>query len=323
MEYRVLAHTDLKVSRLSFGTMTFGSQTDDAAARRMIDRCLEAGINFFDTANIYNQGRAETILGQALAGRRPKVILAAKVRGKMENAPEETGLSRAAIHKAIDSSLRRLATDYVDIYYLHQPDYDVPIEETLAALDELVRAGKVRYPAVSNYAAWQVGEIHWLCEKRGFKPPYVSQPMYNLLARGIEEEYLPFCKRFGVAVVPYNPLAGGLLTGKHTPARGPIAGTRFDGNKLYLDRYWHDDYFAAVEELAAIAREAGKTLVELSFQWLLSQPPVDSIILGASCLEQLEENLKACAGGRLEVATLARCDAVWRRLRGITPKYNR
>jgi len=323
MEYRLLAHTDLKVSRLSFGTMTFGAQTDEAVARRMVARCLEAGINFFDTANIYNQGRAEMILGQALAGRRQNVILATKVRGQMENAPEETGLSRVAIHRAIDSSLRRLATDYVDIYYLHQPDYDVPIEETLAALDELVRVGKVRYPAVSNYAAWQVGEIHWLCEKRGFKPPYISQPMYNLLARGIEEEFLPFCKRFGVAVVPYNPLAGGLLTGKHARARGPIAGTRFDGNKLYLDRYWHDDYFAAVEELAAIAREAGKTLVELSFQWLLSQPQVDSIILGASRLEQLEENLKACADGQLDAVTLSRCDAVWRRLRGVTPKYNR
>jgi aryl-alcohol dehydrogenase-like predicted oxidoreductase len=323
MEYRTLAHTNLKVSRLSFGTMTFGSQTDEPGAFRIVDRCLEAGINFFDTANVYNQGRAEEILGKALARRRAQVVLATKVRGKMENAPQETGLSRTAMHKALESSLRRLQTDYVDIYYLHQPDYDVPIEETLAAMDELVRAGKVCYPGVSNYAAWQVCEIHWLCERNGFKPPYISQPMYNLLARGIEEEYLPFCRRFGVAVVPYNPLAGGLLTGKHARARGPLAGTRFDGNQLYLDRYWHADYFAAVEELAGIARTAGKTLVELSFQWLLSQPVVDSVILGASRLEQLEENLKACEGGRLDDATLARCDAVWGRLRGITPKYNR
>jgi aryl-alcohol dehydrogenase-like predicted oxidoreductase len=323
MEYRTLAHTDLKVSRLSFGNMTFGSQTDEAAAFRIVDRCLEAGINFFDTANIYNQGLAETILGQALRRRRARVVLATKVSGKMESAPEETGLSRAAMHKAIESSLRRLQTDYVDIYYLHQPDFDVPIEETLAAMDELVRAGKVRYPAVSNYAAWQVCEIHWTAEKNGFKPPYISQPMYNLLARGIEEEYLSFCQRFGVAVIPYNPLAGGLLTGKHSRQHGPIAGTRFDGNKLYLDRYWHDDYFAAVEELAAIAREAGKTLVELSLQWLLSRPVVDSVILGASRLEQLEENLRACESGRLAPAVLARCDAVWKRLRGVTPKYSR
>jgi len=323
MEYRLLPQSDLKISRLCFGTMTFGSQTAEAAAMRMVDRGLDAGINFFDTANVYNQGASETILGKALAGRRQKVILATKVRGKMGDGPEESGLSRAALHKAIDASLKRLQADYVDTYYLHQPDYDVPIEETLAAMDELVNAGKVRYPAVSNYAAWQVCEILWLAEKNGFKPPYISQPMYNLLARGIEEQYLPFCKRFGVGVVPYNPLAGGLLTGKHSKQRGPITGTRFDGNQMYLDRYWHDDYFAAVEELAAVACEAGKTLVELSFQWLLSQPQVDSIILGASRLEQLEENLKACDGGALDQSLPARCDVVWRRLRGVTPKYNR
>jgi aryl-alcohol dehydrogenase-like predicted oxidoreductase len=323
MEYQTLSNTQLQVSRLSFGTMTFGAQTDEATAIRMVDRCLDAGINFFDTANIYNKGASETILGKALKGRRQKVILATKVRGKMGEAPDESGLARAATLKAIDDSLRRLDTDYVDLYYFHQPDSDVPIEESLAAMDELVRAGKVRCPALSNYAAWQVCEILWISEKNGFKPPQVSQPMYNLLARGIEEEYLPFCKRFGVAVVPYNPLAGGLLTGKQSRERGPLGGTRFDGNKLYLDRYWHDDYFAAVEELGLIAREAGKTLVELAFQWLLSQPQVDSILLGASRMEQLEENLKGCEDGNLDKSALDRCDAVWKRLRGVTPKYNR
>ncbi len=323
MEHRTLPKTGLKVSRLSFGTMTFGSQTDEAGSLRIVDRCLDAGINFFDTANLYNKGVSETIVGKALAGRRDKVVLATKVRGKMGEAPDEEGLSRAAMRKALEASLRRLKTDYVDLYYLHMPDYAVPIEETLETLQEFVRAGKVRFPAVSNYAAWQVCEILWISEKNGYPPPYISQPMYNLIARGIEEEYLPFCKRFGVAVVPYNPLAGGLLTGKHRRQGGPIAGTRFDGNQLYLDRYWHDDDFAAVEELGAIAREAGKSLVELAFQWLLAQPQVDSIILGASRLEQLEENLKACENGRLDDAVLSRCDTVWKRLRGVTPKYNR
>jgi aryl-alcohol dehydrogenase-like predicted oxidoreductase len=323
MEYRKLKHTDLEVSRISFGTMTFGSQTDAAMAQRMVDRCLDAGINFFDTANVYNKGKAESILGQALAGKRQKVALATKVRGKMGDGPDESGLSKAAIQKAIDASLERLGTDYVDLYYLHQPDYDVPIEETLSAMDELVRCGKVRYLAVSNYAAWQVAEIFCISEKKGYQPPRVSQPMYNLLARGIEEEYLPFCKRFEVAVVPYNPLAGGLLTGKYNQDRNPKAGGRFDNNALYQGRYWHEDYFAAVDELSAIARDAGKTLVELSFQWLLSQSQVDSVILGASRAEQLEENLRACEGSRLDEPTLARCDAVWKRLRGITPKYNR
>ena len=323
MEYRTLRNTDLKVSRVSFGTMTFGAQTDDATSQRMIDHCIDAEVNFFDSANIYNKGLAEAILGKCLAGRRDKVILTSKVRGKMGDAPDEVGLSRPAIRKAIDASLKRLGTDYVDVYYLHQPDYDTPIEETLAAMDELVKAGKVRYPAVSNYAAWQVAEIRCIAQKNGYKPPCISQPMYNLLARAIEDEYLPFCKRFGVAVIPYNPLAGGLLTGKQPRGNEPLTGTRFDNNPMYLDRYWHEDYFAAVDEVREIAREAGKTMVELSLQWVLSQDQVDSVILGASRLEQLDQNLKACEGPKLPKNILERCDAVWKRLRGVTPKYNR
>jgi len=323
MDYRTLPNTGLKVSRVSFGTMTFGSQTDENVGQRMIDLCIDSGINFIDTANIYNKGLSETMVGKLLKGRRDMVVLATKVRGKMGDGPDESGLSRAAIRKAMDASLQRLQTDYVDLYYLHQPDYDAPIEETLAAMDELVKAGKVRYPAVSNYAAWQVAEIYCLSQKNGYQPPFISQPMYNLLARAIEDEYLPFCKHYGVAVVPYNPLAGGLLTGKQSRQSKPIAGSRFDGNSMYLDRYWHDDYFAAVEELTAVARDAGKTLVELALQWALSQEQVDSVILGASKLEQLEQNLKACAGPRLPGDVLQQCDAVWGRLRGVTPKYNR
>ena len=323
MEFRNLPKTGLRVSRLAFGTMTFGAQTDEATAQRIMDCCLDAGINFIDTANVYNGGAAETIVGKTLRGRRDKVILASKVRGKMGDASDETGLSRSAILKAIDASLARLGTDYLDLYYLHQPDYDSPIEETLETMEELVRAGKVRFPAISNYAAWQVAEILWICEERGYHPYFISQPMYNLIARGIEDEYIPFCQRFGVAVVPYNPLAGGLLTGKHSKQGAPTPGTRFDGNKMYQDRYWLDDDFAAVEDLRSIAAEAGKTLVELALQWLLTQPAVDSIILGASRLEQLQENLKAADGPRLDKSVLERCDAVWKRLRGITPKYNR
>src|SRR3989449_718421 len=210
MEYRILPHTGLKVSHWSFGTMTFGSQAGEAASTRLVDECLDAGINFFDTANMYNCGVAETILGKALGPRRKDIILATKVRSKMGEAPDDAGLSSAAIHKAIGESLRRLRTDYVDIYYLHMPDYEVEIEATIEAMDDLVRRGLVRYPAVSNYAAWQVCEILWLAEKKGFKPPYISQPMYNLLARGIEEEDLAFCRRFGVAGVGEKP-----------PPRGP------------------------------------------------------------------------------------------------------
>jgi 1-deoxyxylulose-5-phosphate synthase len=323
MEYRVLQGTGLRVSRASFGTMTFGAQADQATSTRMVDHCLEAGVNFFDTANMYNLGRAETVLGQALGGRRSQVILASKVRSRMGDAPDDAGLSRAAIRKALEASLKRLSTDYLDLYYLHWPDYDTPLDETLEAMDEAVRSGKVRYPAISNYAAWQVCEIWWLSEKKGYQPPHVSQPMYNIVARAIEDEYLPFCRRFGVSVIAYNPLAGGLLTGKHSRERGPILGTRFDSNALYMGRYWHDDYFAAVEELRAVARDAAKSLVKLALQWLLGREQVDSVILGASRPEQLAENLKAFEGGRVDDATLARCDEVWKRLRGITPKYNR
>jgi aryl-alcohol dehydrogenase-like predicted oxidoreductase len=227
------------------------------------------------------------------------------------------------VRKAIDASLQRLGTDYLDFYYLHMPDYSTPIEETLEAMEELVRAGKVRFPAVSNYAAWQMAEILWICEKRGYHPYFISQPMYNLIARGIEDEYLPFCERFGVAVIPYNPLAGGLLTGKHSRESGPTIGTRFDGNRQYQDRYWHEDDFSAVEELRSIAQDAGKSLVELALQWILTQEVIDSVILGASRFEQLKENLTAAEGPRLEKSVLERCDTVWKRLRGVTPKYIR
>lgn len=323
MEMRTLGKTDLRVSRLSMGAMTFGGQVQEADAIRMVDACLEKGINFFDTANVYNRGQSEIILGRALKGRRHKVVLATKARGKMGDEPDEVGLKRPAIRKAIDESLKRLGTDYVDLYYLHQPDWDTPIAETLAAMDELVREGKVRYPATSNYASWQVLQMLWLSENRGFVPPTVSQQMYNLLARGIEQEYLAFCKEFGIAVIAYNPLAGGLLTGKYSSPESPHDGTRFDNNKMYQDRYWHPQYFESLAELAAIAERAGLSIVALAFRWLLTQPAVDSVILGATSLAQLEENFKACEGPPLSPEIMDQCDAVWQKLRGITPKYNR
>ncbi len=317
-----LKHTDLEVSRLCFGAMTFGGQTGADEAARMVDRCLDAGINFFDTANVYNNGASEEMLGRIMKGRRNRIVLASKVRGKMGEAADESGLSRAAMKRAIDESLRRLGTDCLDIYYLHQPDYAVAIDETLETMDDLVRAGKVRWPASSNYSDWQVVEMLWKAEKRGFRPAWVTQPMYNLLARGIEQEYLPMCREFGVSTVVYNPLAGGLLTGKHR-REAPIAGTRFDNNQMYLDRYWHPAYFDGVEDLRAIAAKAGRSLVSLALNWLLHHTAVDSVILGASRIAQLEDNLAAAAEGPLAEDTVAACDEVWGKLRGVTPKYNR
>ncbi|MBV8820605.1 MAG: aldo/keto reductase [Acidobacteriaceae bacterium] len=322
MEKRNLKQTDLEVSRLCFGTMTFGGQADEAVSQRLVDCCIDAGINFFDTANVYNQGRSEEILGKALGNRRRNIVLASKVRGAMGESPEDKGLSRAAIHKAIDASLKRLGTDYLDIYYLHQPDYDVAIEETLEAMDGLVRAGKVRYPAASNYAAWQMADMMWIARQKGYRAATIAQPMYNLLARGIEQEFLPMAERFGVSSVVYNPLAGGLLTGKHQQEQ-PLVGSRFDRNQMYLDRYWHPAYFTAVEELRRIADKAGRSLVSLSLNWILHHTRADCVILGASKPQQLEENLKTADEGALTADAVAECDAVWAALRGITPKYNR
>jgi aryl-alcohol dehydrogenase-like predicted oxidoreductase len=218
--------------------------------------------------------------------------------------------------------LQRLQTDYLDLYYLHQPDYAVPIEESLEAMEQLVRQGKVRYPASSNYSGWQVCRMLWLAEKNSYKPAWITQPMYNLLARGIEQEYLPMTREFGVSTVVYNPLAGGMLTGKQK--RGaPIAGTRFDNNQMYLSRYWYDAYFDAVEEILAIARATGRTPVSFALNWLLHHTTIDCVILGASRIEQLEENLKAMGDGALPASAVAACDAVWAKLRGVTPQYNR
>lgn len=323
METRTLPHTELAVSRVCFGTMTFGSQTGEPEARRMIDICIDRGVNFFDTANMYNAGASETMLGGILKGRRERFVLASKVRMKMGGGPDEQGLSRAAILKAIDLTLARLGTDYLDLYYLHAPDWQTPIEETLAAMDELVRAGKVRYPACSNYAAWQVAEMIGISQQKAYRPPCVSQPMYNLLTRAIEQEYLAMCQRFGVSTVVYNPLAGGLLTGKQQRER-PLPGTRFDNNQLYMNRYWHPAYFDAVDELSAFARQAGRGLADISLNWLLHHTAADCVILGASKIEHLEQNLAALeSGGPLSADLLDACNRVWQNLRGVTPQYNR
>jgi 1-deoxyxylulose-5-phosphate synthase len=317
-----LKRTDLEVSRLCLGTMTFGKPVDQDTAASMVDRCIDQGINFIDTANIYQMGLSERMLGHSMRGRRDKVIVATKVRGKMGEGPEESGLSKRAIIRAVEDSLKRLQTDYLDLYYLHQPDYAVPIEETLSAMQELVNHGKIRYPGTSNYAGWQVCEILWIAEKNKFTPATVSQPMYNLLARAIEQEYLPMAKNYDVAVIAYNPLAGGLLTGKHRQNAIPPA-TRFDNNSMYQDRYWHAQNFAALEKLKKAAEGAGRSLIDVSFCWLLHHTQTDCVLLGATCMEQLEHNLAACEKGPLPPEVLKVCDEVWAELRSPVPIYNR
>ncbi|HWA87881.1 MAG TPA: aldo/keto reductase [Opitutus sp.] len=322
METRTLNHTGLTVSRVCCGTMTFGAQTDEATAVAMVSQCLDRGVNFFDTANVYAAGASETILGRALKGRRDRAVVASKVSFKTGPAADQAGLSRAAIRRAIDESLQRLQTDYLDIYYLHCPDYSVPLEESLGAMGELVQAGKVRHVGASNYASWQMVRLLWLAAKNNLPAIGVTQPMLNLIARGIEQEFLPMCREFGVATIVYNPLAGGLLTGKQQFA-APLPGTRFDNNQAYLDRYWHEANFEAVQALAALAAEAKRSLVSLALNWVLHHAGVDCVILGASRLAHLQENLRAVDEGPLSPETLAGCERVWGRLRGPSPKYNR
>jgi len=322
MEQRKLGNSSLTVSRLAMGTMTFADQVDAATAAAMVDRCLERGVNFIDTANVYNAGRSEEMLRAILKGRRDKVVLASKVGIKMGDGPGESGLSRAAVMKNIDDSLRRLGTDYLDLYYLHQPDYAVPLEETLEAMDALVRAGKVREVGASNYAGWQVCQMLWLAERNGWRPMTAVQCMYNLIARGVEQEMLPMCTEFKLGTVAYNPLAGGLLTGKHR-SKTPAAGTRFDENKAYRERYWNADNFEVVGELSRNAAGAGRSLVGMAIAWLLHHTPADVVILGASRTEQLDENLRAEEQGPLPPEAVAACEGQWNRLRGPSPRYNR
>lgn len=323
MDQRQLPHTDLNVSRLCLGTMTFGSQVTEIDSLALLDAALDAGVNFVDTANVYNDGVSEEIVGRCLRGRRDQVVLASKGFGAMGSPVEYQGLSRPSLQRALDESLRRLQTDYLDLYYLHQPDASTPIEETLETLEEFRKAGKIRYAGVSNFASWQVAEAFSLCEKNGRQVPAVSQPMYNLLARGIEQEYVAFAKAYGVSKVVYNPLAGGLLTGKQSLQAGPAAGTRFDGNQRYLERYWHPGYFHAVEALKQLSAQCGRPLLEIAFRWLLDQEHVDAVILGASKIEHLRANIAAAATAPLTDDIRAECDRIWDELRGPTPYYNR
>jgi aryl-alcohol dehydrogenase (NADP+) len=322
VDLRTLPGTDLAVSRVCLGTMTFGAQADEPAAADMVAAALDRGVNFIDTANVYAGGRSEEIVGRILAGRRDRVVLASKGGIKVGDGPADSGLSRAAIEKGIDASLRRLRTDYLDLYYLHQPDPLTPMDESLEAMARLVRAGKVRHVGASNYAAWQVSRLNGLADKHDWPPVRVVQPLYNLLARGIEPELLPMANALGVGVVAYNPLAGGLLTGKHQPA-GPVAGTRFELMPAYKDRYWHPANFAAVAELATTATKVGRSLAGLALAWVRHHPPVDSVIVGASRPEQLRENLDSLEQGPLPPEAVSVCNRVWKELRGPSTQYHR
>lgn len=322
MQYNKLPGTSLLVSELSLGTMMFGGQTSREESLRILDCAFDAGINVWDTANMYTGGESERIVGRALKGRREDILLATKVGHPAEGKRNSQGLSRLAILSAVEASLKRLDTDYIDLYYLHLPDNDTGIEETMETMTGLVKAGKIRYVGISNYAAWQIADILALCDKRGYVPPVVTQNVYNLITRGVEAELVPFMKAHGLGMAAYNPIAGGLLTGKHR-AGTPAADTRFGSNQIYFRRYWSDENFAAVEKLTEIAGEAGLSLLELSMRWCLTRPGVVTVITGVSRLSQLEQNIASIQGEAPGEDTLEACDEVWRGLAGTRFAYNR
>jgi aryl-alcohol dehydrogenase-like predicted oxidoreductase len=271
---------------------------------------------------MYQLGEAEIMLANAIGDRRNRLIVASKVNPTIPGGAKQGGLAKPAILRAIEESLRRLRTDYLDIYYLHRPDPTVPIEESLEAMEALVRAGKVRQAATSNYASWQVCQMFWLAEKNNRQPPFIAQPMYNLIARGAEQEFMPMARELGVSTVVYNPLAGGLLTGKHDP-QVVTPETRFASREDYKNRYWHAANFRAVEQFKKIALDAGRSLISVALNWLLHHSSADCVILGATRMEQLEQDIRACAEGPLPGEAVQACDQVWQELRGPVPVYNR
>jgi aryl-alcohol dehydrogenase (NADP+) len=303
MDHVRLGNTGLLVSEMCLGTMTFGLQCDETTSAAIMDRAAEGGITFFDTADVYplggglpTVGRTEEIVGDWLRGKRDKFVVATKCVGRTGPAAWEQGSSRKHVLAAVESSLRRLGTDYIDLYQLHAPDPSTPIDETLGALDDLVHAGKVRYVGCSNFLAYQVAQALGRSEARSLVRFDSVQPRYNLLFRQIERELLPLCAEEGLGVIPYNPIAGGLLSGKHNAAGPPTEGTRFTlGNAAgnYQNRYWHDQEFATVEELRKIAEREGVPLVTLAVAWVLAHPAVTAPIVGASRPDQLEASLAA------------------------------
>jgi aryl-alcohol dehydrogenase-like predicted oxidoreductase len=303
MDHARLGRTGLQVSRLCLGTMTFGLQSDEAAAAAILDRAAEGGIDFLDTSDAYplggdltTRGVTEEILGRWLHGKRDRFIVATKCFAPTGPAPFDAGNSRKHILAAADASLRRLQTDYIDLYQLHGYDQATPIEETLGALDDLVHAGKVRYIGCSNFLTYQLVRAIGRSETLRLARFDSVQPRYNLLFRQIEREMLPFCLEDGVGVIPYNPIAGGLLSGKHSRTAPPSEGTRFTlgtAAKNYQDRYWHDREFDTVDALLQLADKAGVGLVTLAVAWVLANPAITAPIIGASRPDQLEASLAA------------------------------
>ena len=292
MHYRQLGSAGVRVSAIGLGTNQFGGKVDQAGVNNIIDAALDLGINLIDTADVYQQGRSEETLGVALAGRWERFVLATKVCMQTGDGTNDKGASRYHIMHNVEASLRRLQSDYIDLYQIHRWDDATPIEETLRALDDLVRSGKVRYIGASNFAAWQLARANTIAEFRGWSPFVSIQNHYHMFERDQEREIIPFCNAHKVGILPFFPLAGGFLTGKYKRGEAAPAGSRGE-NSPYVQKYMTDANYDKVEKMTAWAAERGHTMGELAHAWLLGQPQVSSVISGATKIEQIQANAKA------------------------------
>ena len=325
MERIRLGGTGLKVTPLAFGTMTLGDPVAEDTSLELLDFVVDQGINFIDTANGYNAGLSEEIIGKWMKarGNRERIVLATKVRYAVGGDPDTAGSTPKVILREVENSLRRLNTDYIDIYYLHQPDDDTPIEITWRALESLVSSGKIRYIGVSNFAAWQVVEAVNLARNRGWTPPTVTQALHNAISRAAETELLPMTRAYDIGTCMYNPLAGGLLTGKYKAGKEAGSDTRFAANEMYRKRYWNDPQRTAADQFSRIAAQRGRTSAELALRYMLDHPNVDVTLFGATRREQVEQNLAAVTSSPLSTEELNLCDEIWAELHGPVPQYNR
>lgn len=327
MHHTRFGRTGLRVSRLCLGTMTFGLQCDETMSHAILDAAAAGGIDFLDAADVYplgggadTKGRTEEIVGNWLRGKRHDFVVATKCVGAMGPKPWEQGMSRKHILDAVDASLRRLSTDYIDLYQLHSYDEHTPIDEALEALDTVVRMGKARYVGVSNWPAYKVARALGRSEVKNVARIESVQPRYNLLFRTFERDLLPLCAEEAIAVIPYNPLAGGLLTGKHDHKAPPPPGSRFQlgtAGRRYQERYWHEREFETVEILRGVAIEAGMSLTTMALRWVLSNPAITSPIIGASRPEQLADTLAAAEHGALPHDLKTRLDEATHGFRAI------
>lgn len=306
MNYRQLGKSGLQISEIGLGTNNFGRRLDAEGTAKVLDQALEDGITFIDTANVYGGGLSETYIGQAIKGKRDQYTLATKVAMKMGDGPNQIGASRQHILTEVENSLKRLQTDYIDLYQIHRADPNTPIEETLQTLDQLVSQGKVRYIGCSNYQSWQVCEAIWTSRTHSLVPFSTVQPHYSMLNRDVEKELVPFCKTYGIGILPYFPLANGFLTGKYKRGQQAPDGSRLSENDRGM---FTDKNFDIIESLEKFAQEREHTLLELAFAWLLANPCVCSVIAGATKPEQITANAKA-SGWQLSDDEMAEIDGI-------------